>query len=128
MRSKRLYNLGFQDGVDDSDNTEPNMASEIAQDQTNARAISFGQYYLDGYEAGYKEASGKTWYVVSLDKETKRVKNYYVQLEHGNAWAEDRKDATKFRNKKVVYEELNNILSNLGRGEYGVIWGEKCSI
>ena len=117
-----LYHAGFSDGVDDCDNKEPSLAEEIDQDRTNARAISYGTYYLTGYAAGYQDAASKSWFVVSLDKKTRKVKSYYVRLENGNEWTEDRSKAAKFENKKVVYEKLNDLLCSLGRGEYGVIW------
>jgi hypothetical protein len=109
-----LKKLGFQDGVSDHDNKEPNL-------YLTASAIDYGNFYLEGYKKGYEIASTKSWYMVGLDKVTNKTNNYLIDLgDKGNDWTHDKEKATKFPTRESVTERLRNF--SCGRGNYGMTW------
>ena len=66
-----LNQLGFQDGVSNHDNKEPNL-------YLTAVTADYGNFYLEGYRKGYEMAATKSWYMVGLDKLTNKVNNYFM--------------------------------------------------
>ncbi|NIQ14629.1 MAG: hypothetical protein GTO02_09580, partial [Candidatus Dadabacteria bacterium] len=58
-------------------------------------AGEFGSLYIKGYNQGYQDAKGRSWYIVSLDKENK-INSWYIKTTDSNDWAKTKDKATAF--------------------------------